>query len=189
MPVTAERRVILASASLRRKELLAFLIPQFEVIPSEISETAHGMPVQQVKKLAADKAADVADAHSDALVIGADTLVFLGSKSLGKPSDEADAHRMLRQLSGRTHRVLTGVSVICDGKMRTAAAATRVRFAHMSDDEISAYIKTGEPMDKAGAYGIQGAFAKHIAGLRGCYFNVVGLPLHLLYNILKHFRT
>lgn len=181
------RRVILASASPRRRELLACVLPKFDVIKSRVAEAAFGTPAQQVKKLAADKAADIAAAHPDALVIGADTLVSLGGRTLGKPVDEADAHRMLRLLSGREHRVLTGVCVSCGGKTRTAAAVTRVRFAPMSDDEIEAYIRTGEPMDKAGAYGIQGHCARHISGIRGCYFNVVGLPLHLLYNILKHF--
>lgn len=189
MQMPGGRRVILASASPRRKELLRLVIDEFDVIPSDIEEIAHGTPAQQVKKLAYDKAADVAAAYPDALVIGADTLVFLGREPLGKPKDEDDAHRMLKRLAGRTHRVLTGVCVICGDKKLTAAERTHVRFAPLTDAEIEAYIRTSEPMDKAGAYGIQGQFAKHIAGLRGCYFNVVGLPLNLLYNMIKQITT
>jgi septum formation protein len=185
MTISGVDRVILASASPRRKELLAHVIPKFDIIPSTIVETALGTPAQQVKMLAADKTAQIAAMYPDALVIGADTLVFLNGTALGKPEDEADAQRMLRLLSGRTHRVLTGVCVIHGGKTRIAAASTRVRFARMTDDEIAAYIRTGEPMDKAGAYGIQGPCAKHICSICGCYFNVVGLPLNLLYNMLK----
>lgn len=189
MQIPSGRRVILASASPRRKELLSLLIDEYDVIPSSIEEIAHGTPAQQVKKLAYDKAADVAALHGDALVIGADTLVFLGSEPLGKPEDEEDARRMLRRLAGRTHRVLTGVCVICGDNKLTAAESTHVRFASLTESEIEAYVRTGEPMDKAGAYGIQGQFAKHIAGLRGCYFNVVGLPLNRLYNMIKQLST
>lgn len=187
MENTYGRSVILASASPRRKELLAYLIPKFDIVPSTVIENAHGSPSQQVKKLAADKAAQIAALYPDSLIIGADTLVFLDAKPIGKPVNEADARRMLRLLSGRTHRVLTGVCIICGGKNSAAAASTYVRFAELTDDEISAYIGTGEPMDKAGAYGIQGQFSKHIKGIRGCYFNVMGLPLNLLYNMLKTF--
>ncbi len=181
------RHVILASASPRRKELLSHLIPEFDVVPSTVLEKAYGTPAQQVKKLSFDKAAQIASVYPDALVIGADTLVFLGTKPLGKPVNKADARRMLRLLSGRTHRVLTGICVIYGKQQCTAAASTRVRFAKLTDDEITAYIATGEPMDKAGAYGIQGQFSKHITGIRGCYFNVMGLPLNLLYDTLKRF--
>ncbi|MFA5676672.1 MAG: Maf family protein [Christensenellales bacterium] len=179
------RRIILASASPRRKELLAFLIPKFDIVPSTVIESSNGTPSFQVVTLAANKAAQIAALYPNALVIGADTLVFLGSKPLGKPENETDARRMLRLLSGRTHRVLTGVCVICGNKRRAKAALTRVRFAELTDDEISAYIDTGEPMDKAGAYGIQGQFSKHIKEIHGCYHNVMGLPLNLLYNMLK----
>jgi septum formation protein len=177
--------VILASASPRRKELLAYIIPEFDVIPSGIDETATGTPAQQVEMLAADKAADIASQYPNALVIGADTLVAVDGQVLGKPKDTADAATMLRLLSGRTHTVYTGVAVVGSGNMRTAVESTRVTFARMAEDEIAEYIATGEPMDKAGAYGIQGYGGKYITGIEGCFFNVMGLPLNRLYTILK----
>lgn len=177
--------MILASASPRRRELLSYILPEFDVVPSGIDETAAGSPAKQVAKLAADKAADIAAAHPDALVIGSDTLVALGGRVLGKPADADDAYRMLRMLSGRVHRVYTGVAVVCDGHMHVAVESTRVRFARMSDEEIRDYIATGEPMDKAGAYGIQGFGGKFIRGIHGDYYNVMGLPLNTLYEILK----
>jgi septum formation protein len=177
--------VILASGSPRRRELLAFVIPKFDVIPSDIEETASGSPKQQVEKLALDKAEDIARQFPDALVIGADTLVAVDGHVLGKPQDAADAAAMLRLLSGRTHSVYTGVAVISGGIARTAAEATRVTFCPMTEDEIREYIATGEPMDKAGAYGIQGYGGKYISGIEGCFFNVMGLPISRLYTILK----
>jgi septum formation protein len=179
------RRVILASGSPRRRELLAYLIDKFDAIPSGIDEEASGSPRQQVEKLATDKALDIARQYPDALVIGADTLVAVGGQVLGKPRDEADAADMLRMLSGRAHNVYTGVAVISSGKTHIAVESTRVTFSHMSDDEIREYIATGEPMDKAGAYGIQGYGGKYISGIHGCFFNVMGLPLNRLYTMLK----
>lgn len=187
MDLAQGRRVILASASPRRKELLTHIIADFDVIPSSIDETVYGTPFQQVKRLAEDKTGQVAAMHDDALVIGADTLVFLRGKPLGKPADEADAKRMLGMLSGRTHRVLTGVCVAVGEQMHSAATCTCVRFAPLTQYEIDAYVHTGEPMDKAGSYGIQGVFSKHIQWIKGCYFNVVGLPMNLLYKLLKQF--
>jgi len=180
-----DKRVILASASPRRKELLAYIIPRFDVVPSGIDETASGKPAEQVKKLALDKALDVASKHRDALVIGADTLVAAGRRVLGKPASEAEAADMLRLLSGREHKVYTGVAVVLDGAAKADVNMTRVLFAPLSDAEIRDYIKTGEPMDKAGAYGIQGYGGKFIRAVHGCYFNVMGLPLNMLYNMLK----
>jgi septum formation protein len=179
------KRVILASGSPRRRELLAYIIKDFDVVPSGIDETASGSPARQVRQLAADKAADIARQYPDALVIGADTLVAIGSVVLGKPKDEAEAAAMLRKLSGRTHRVYTGIAVVSNGVTHVAAKATRVTFCHMSGAEIRDYIATGEPMDKAGAYGIQGYGGKFISGIHGCYFNVMGLPLNRLYTMLK----
>jgi septum formation protein len=179
------RRVILASASPRRKELLAYIISEFDVIPSGIDEMATGSPKRQVEMLAKDKAADIASQYPDALVIGADTLVAVDGQVLGKPKDTADAAAMLRLLSGRTHTVYTGVAVVGSGGTHTAVESTRVTFAPLSDDEITEYIATGEPMDKAGAYGIQGYGGKYITGIEGCFFNVMGLPLNRLYTILK----
>lgn len=183
--IPAERRVILASASPRRKELLSYIVPEFEVIPSGIDEVAFGSPFDQVKKLAADKAADVAQPYPKALVIGADTLVAVDDCVLGKPANEAQAADMLRMLSDREHRVYTGVALAYNGHVKVDANMTHVRFAKLSDQEICAYIATGEPMDKAGAYGIQGFGGKFITGICGCYFNVMGLPLNMLYNMLK----
>ncbi len=179
------RRVILASGSPRRRELLAYIIKDFDVIPSGIEETASGSPARQVRQLAADKAADIARQYPDAIIIGADTLVAIGPRVLGKPKDEADAAAMLRKLSGRTHRVYTGVAVVSNSATHVAAQATRVTFCPLSDEEIQDYIATGEPMDKAGAYGIQGYGGKFITGIHGCFFNVMGLPLNRLYTMLK----
>ncbi len=178
-------RVILASASPRRKELLGYIIPEFEIIPSGIDETATGSPAAQVKMLAADKAADIARQYPEALVIGADTLVAVNRRVLGKPADEAEAADMLRMLSSQEHRVYTGVAVIHQGLTKADVNMTRVRFAPLSDEEIRDYIATGEPMDKAGAYGIQGYGGKFISAVHGDYFNVMGLPLNMLYNMLK----
>lgn len=179
------RRVILASASPRRQELLKFVIPEFDVAPSGAPEEASGHPASRVVELALVKARDIAARYPDALIIGADTLVALRGHVLGKPQDEADAAAMLRMLSGRTHKVYTGLALITGAKARTACCVTRVTFAHMTEAEIRAYVATGEPMDKAGAYGIQGFAGKYIRGIRGCYYNVMGLPLHTLYNMLK----
>ena len=184
-PIGGERRVILASGSPRRRELLAYIVPAFEIIPSGIEEIALGSPAQQVETLAADKAADIAEKYPDAVVIGADTLVAVDDLVLGKPRDEAEAAAMLKQLSGRTHTVYTGVAVISAGRTHSLLEATQVTFCRMTDEEIIDYIATGEPMDKAGAYGIQGYGGKYITGIEGCFFNVMGLPLNRLYNTLK----
>ena len=183
--IPAGQRVILASASPRRRELLSYIISEFDVIPSGIDEEATGAPEDQVIQLAADKALDIAGQYPDALVIGADTLVAIDDRVLGKPLDEAEAADMLRLLSGREHRVYTGVAVANNGRMKTDVNMTHVQFAKLSDEEIREYISTGEPMDKAGAYGIQGYCGKFIVGIRGDYFNVMGLPLNMLYNMLK----
>ena len=179
-------RVILASASPRRKELLAHIVPHFDVIPSDIPEDAHGSPRQQVMQLAQEKAQDVASRHPGAIVIGADTLVATRRRILGKPRNEAEAADMLKQLSGRTHRVYTAVAVVYGSKTNVQCGVTRVTFEKLTDDEIAAYIATGDPMDKAGAYGIQGIGGKYIRGIRGCYFNVMGLPQSIVYRMLKN---
>lgn len=181
------RRVILASESARRQKLLSLLIPKFDIIPSSVAENANATPINQVKALAYSKAAQIAALFPHALVIGADTLVFLGSKTLGKPKDKEEARHMLRLLSGRMHKVSTGVCIICGKQKQICATSTKVRFADICDDEIESYLNTGESMDKAGAYGIQGQFSKHIKYIHGCYFNVMGLPLNTLYNMLKQF--
>lgn len=181
------RQIVLASGSPRRHELLKYIVEQFEILPSDIEEIAEGSPKEQVIKLALDKACDIAGKRPDAVVIGADTLVAIGDMVLGKPKDKANAARMLRQLSGNTHCVYTGLAVIADGQAETRCVATEVKFNEMTDDEIAEYIDTGEPMDKAGAYGIQGYGGKFIDRIDGCYFNVMGLPQSVLYEMIREY--
>jgi septum formation protein len=186
------RSLILASASPRRSELLTQAGFSFRVHPAHIPEdprTAED-PISYVVRLAREKAQAVFDqtGDPDAVVLGADTTVTLDNHILGKPEDAADAARMLRLLSGRTHRVITGVAVVTSKGIEVAAEVTGVRFLTLSDEEISTYVATGEPMDKAGAYAIQGRAAKWIPRIEGCYFNVVGLPLALVSALLESLR-
>jgi septum formation protein len=192
-------RLILASASPRRRELLAQAGYEFEVRPAHVNEDVRSGedPIAYVTRLAREKAEAVlrlagaeAQAESgDLVVLGADTTVTLDNHILAKPEDEADARRMLALLSGRTHRVITGVAVATgsdpDIRCQVAAEVTAVRFLTLSADEIAAYVATGEPMDKAGAYAIQGRAAKWIPRIEGDYFNVVGLPLALVASMLE----
>ncbi|MBR4078709.1 MAG: septum formation inhibitor Maf [Christensenellaceae bacterium] len=180
------KKIILASASPRRRELLGQLTEVFEVVPSGAEETiTETNPYDMVCALARVKAEWVAEQYPDAVVIGADTMVYLEDEPLGKPHDIGEAREMLKKLSGRVHQVYTGVCVIADGKVMTDAACTDVHFAKLSDEEIERYLDTNESMDKAGAYGIQGYAARFIERIDGCYFNVVGLPLRLLYTMLN----
>jgi septum formation protein len=181
------RQIILASGSPRRHELLRYVVADFKVIPSDIEEIAHGSPSEQVVKLAFDKASDIAAKNPEAVVIGADTLVAIDGKIFGKPQDKSDAADMLAALSGNTHSVYTGLAVLYEGKADTRCVETKVTFNEMNDDEIEAYIMTEEPMDKAGAYGIQGYGGKFINKIDGCYFNVMGLPQSVLYDMLKEY--
>jgi septum formation protein len=188
--------LILASASPRRRELLTQAGFSFEVHPADIPEEPleNEDPADYVTRLAREKAEAVfreltagnegMDGES-LVVLGADTTVTLDRHILGKPEDQADAARMLRLLSGRTHRVITGVALVTAERAEVAAEVTSVRFLEMSDTEIAAYVATGEPMDKAGAYAIQGRAARWIPRIEGCYFNVVGLPLALVSKLLK----
>lgn len=160
---------------------------EFEVQPSQVDETGEeGDPRVLVQELALKKAREVAGRAGDAIVIGADTVVVLESHILGKPVDEADAARMLQLLSGRTHQVMTGLAVLGCGEPLVGVEVTDVRFRELRPAEIEAYIATGEPMDKAGAYAIQGRGSVMIEGIRGCYFNVVGLPVSKLAGMLRH---
>jgi septum formation protein len=186
--------LILASASPRRRDLLAQVGYQFAVRPAHIPEDllAGEDPIAYVTRLAREKAEAVfrglavaGPAPEKNVVLGADTTVTLDNAILGKPDDEADAARILRLLSGRTHRVITGVAVVTGEGTEVAAEATAVRFLTLSEQEIAAYIATGEPMDKAGAYGIQGRAARWIPRIEGCYFNVMGLPLALVCSLLE----
>jgi septum formation protein len=194
--------LVLASASPRRRELLTQAGFSFQVHPAHIPEDPlEGEdPFTYVTRLAREKAQTVfrelaavestsgegrLDGKSSLAVLGADTTVTLDNHILGKPEDAADAARMLRLLSGRTHRVITGVALATAEGIETAAEATAVRFLALSDEEIAAYVETGEPMDKAGAYAIQGRAARWIPRIEGCYFNVVGLPLALVSRLLE----
>ncbi len=179
--------LILASASPRRRELMGYFDVPFAVVPATGPETppAGADGGETARALSLAKAKEVADAHPDAVVIGADTVVEADGAILGKPRDEADARRMLRLLSGREHRVYTGVTVIKDGKALSRQAMTRVFFRAMTEDEIDAYVATGEPMDKAGAYGYQGRAGLYVERIEGDFFNVVGLPLCLLGRMLR----
>jgi septum formation protein len=181
--------LILASASPRRRELLAQAGFAFEVRPAHVNEDPKPGEdaIAYVTRLAREKAQAVFDAvgDADAVVLGADTTVEVDGQILAKPEDAADAARMLRLLSGRTHRVMTGVALVTRGRTEVAAEVTGVRFVTLSDAEIEAYVATGEPMDKAGAYAIQGRAGRWIPRVEGCYFNVVGLPLALVTTMLE----
>jgi len=185
------KRVVLASASPRRRELLIQAGFSFEVIESNADEKVERMePGALVEELAKRKARAVAEGLTgEALVIGADTVVALDGEILGKPKSEADAFRMLKALQGRTHQVYTGVALIDwntkDFESKSFAECTDVTMYPMSDEEIYAYIDTKEPMDKAGAYGIQGRAAIYVREIRGDYNNVVGLPIARLYQEMK----
>lgn len=187
--------LILASASPRRRELLAQAGYSFEVRPAHINEDtrADEDPISYVVRLARQKAQAAFEAacrdpesHQNVpVVLGADTTVELDGQILGKPQNAADAARILRILSGRTHRVMTGIAVVTASGTQVAAEVTGVRFLTLGDEEIAAYVATGEPMDKAGAYAIQGRAARWIPRVTGCYFNVVGLPLALVSTMLE----
>ena len=183
-------KIILASQSPRRRELLERMgITEFEIIPARGEEIAIRTltPDQLVEELSRRKCAEIAAAHPEALVIAADTMVAVNNRVLGKPGSEEDASRMLRTLSGRLHMVYTGVTVSCQGKTVTEHEMTSVRFRPLSDADIIRYIATGEPMDKAGAYGIQGYGSVLVESISGDYYNVVGLPVCRLGRILTGF--
>lgn len=182
-----EKEIILASASPRRRELLGMFDVPFRVIPAVGEEkSVPGLsPGETVEALAKAKAAEVAAQHSGALVIGSDTVVERDGELLGKPKSEEEAFRMLQSLSGRNHRVWSGVCVMDAERCLTAHEMTAVHFRPLSDEEIYAYIRSGEPMDKAGAYGCQGRAALFIDRLEGDFFNVMGLPLCRLGQMLK----
>lgn len=173
------KHIILASASPRRKEILELADLKFDVMPSDAQEiTTKTAPNEVVMELASIKAKDIYEkSEKQSMIVGADTVVAYQGQILGKPTDEADAKRMLTMLSGQTHEVYTGVCVIEDEKIKTFYEETKVTFYEISDEQIDRYIKTGEPMDKAGSYGIQGKAAVFIKGIEGDYYNVVGFPI------------
>jgi septum formation protein len=180
------KKVILASRSPRREELLGRILEDFEIEESGIDEASGETdPDKLAGTLAERKAADVFSRNRDAVVIGADTVVAADGKLLGKPRDESEARKMIALLAGRTHSVHTGVCVAAEGFIKIICCKTLVSFDEMSQMDIDDYISAGDYKDKAGAYGIQGAAAKYITGICGDYYNVVGLPVHALYKILK----
>lgn len=186
-------RLILASASPRRAQVLKDAGIPFEPVAADVDESRkeNETPEKLVERLAEAKARAVAErldlAGTPAIVVGADTEVLAGGEILGKPASAEDARRMLRQLSGRTHHVITGLALLDlpSGELHLSRETTRVTFAHLTEREIESYIASGEPFDKAGAYAIQGRGGCFITRVEGCYFNVVGLPLAKLCQMLS----
>jgi septum formation protein len=181
--------IILASASPRRAEILRTIGWPFEVLPVDLDEStrADEGAVDYVRRLAKGKADAAAARRSASIIVAADTTVTVDGQILGKPADELDAMRMLRLLNNRWHQVMTGIAVINPELSRSVVAheETEVKFAAMSEDEIAWYARTLEPMDKAGAYAIQGLGSRFIEEIRGDYFNVVGLPIRLVYEVFR----
>jgi septum formation protein len=179
-------KLVLASSSPRRAEILERAGWPHEIIVAGIDETLFPdeRAADYVQRLAGSKAVAVASRLRQGLVLGADTTVVVGNQILGQPVDEADARRMLNLLNAKWHEVLTGVAVVrVGGETRVAYETTRVRFAEMSENEIDWYISTGEPFGKAGAYGIQGKASLFIEEIEGDYFNIMGLPIRLVYEL------
>ena len=187
-----DKPIILASGSPRRAEILKKIGLRFAVQPSAIDECQpwdHRSPAEYTQELAKRKARAVAAPINNGIVIGADTIVVLGAELLGKPASEAEAREMLRRLAGKTHRVFTGFAIIDRPSNHEVAASemTEVTFRDLDDAEIAAYVRSGEPMDKAGAYGIQDASAVFAERINGCFYNVVGFPLTRFYLTLHSF--
>jgi septum formation protein len=187
-PMNVMPKLVLASASPRRAEILRSCGWPFESLPANVDESRHDHEDAKtyVKRLARAKAEVIVPRVPGATVVGADTVVVVDGEILGKPRDDDDARRMLRMLQGRSHQVLTGVAVFNGdpSHVRVAHEVTEVRFAEMKEEEIGWYVESGEPMDKAGAYAIQGLGARFIKGIKGDYSNVVGLPVRLLYELI-----
>lgn len=179
------KKIILASASPRRKELLEQIGVTFEIRKATGEEVmTSSIPTEVVKELSMQKAREVAERCSNSIIIGADTVVAADGRILGKPKDKEDAMRMLKMLQGKEHQVITGVTILLQetGEELSFAETTHVHVFPMTDMQIMQYIESGEPMDKAGAYGIQGKFAAYVSGIEGDYNNVVGLPIGRLYQ-------
>ena len=178
--------IILASRSPRRAFLLEQVGLHFEQIPSHIEENFNGMqPIDFVLHYSKKKAEEIQKIYPDSVIIGADTIVVLDNMILGKPQNDEDAFQILKKLSGKCHEVLTGVSILFHDSQIYDIAKTKVYFSPISDEDIKEYISTGEPMDKAGAYGIQGYGSQFIDKIDGCYFNVMGFPIPLFYEMIK----
>ena len=186
-------RIVLASKSPRRKEILENLGIKFDIIVADADESCDiSDPAERVSSLAAVKGRAVLDLlrpseeDRDTLIIACDTLVYAGGEFLGKPRDKDDARRMIKMLSGKAHSVLSGLYVSYGGKELSSASDTKVVFDEMTDREIEDYISSDEPYDKAGGYAVQGLASLYVSGIEGDYFNVVGLPVNLLYKTLKN---
>lgn len=183
--------IILASKSPRRREILKRLVDDFEIIESNFDETSiifNGSPEEYVKELSINKAKAVAKVtEKDSIIIAADTVVVFDNKILEKPKDKEEAFCMLSMLSGNTHNVYSGVSILnTEGKiLESESVSTEVTFSKLNVEQINKYIDSGEPFDKAGAYGIQGLGGVFVEEIRGCYYNVVGLPMNKLYKMLQ----
>ena len=177
--------LIRASCSPRRRELFSLIGLNFTVIPSDADEDIPPCsPAEFVEELSLRKAAAVKRDHPGCCVVGSDTIVTLDGEIIGKPKDEEDAFRILSHLSGNTHTVYTGLAVLTDDTVEVCHDCTQVTFAKLSEEEIRDYIRSGEPMDKAGAYGIQGPAGVFVERVEGCYFTVIGMPLPKLYRML-----
>ncbi len=185
------KTIILASASPRRKELLQKIGLKFEVDVSNCAEQIDSVsePEELVRRISIEKAKAVASRHKNAVIIAADTIGVIGEKLLGKPHSTAEARKMLGQISGKSHLVITGFTVLdtATDKTITKTVTTKVYIKNLTQAEIDAYVETGEPLDKAGAYGIQGLGAVIVEKIEGDYYNVVGLPLNALAEVLKEF--
>ena len=182
-------RLVLASKSPRRKELLSLINVPFEIIVSEIEEhiDLNNDLVKEIEKLSFQKASAVFQNNKDAVVIGSDTIVKIGNTPLGKPHSIDDAKEMLRMLSGKTHEVVTGVTILKENVRDTFSSVAKVTFFELSEEEIEEYVNSGEPMDKAGSYAIQGLGAKFIKSIEGDYYSIVGLPIAELYHRLVQY--
>jgi len=182
-------KIILASQSPRRKQLLSLLGLEFEAIPADIDEQIdfNNDLVSEIEKLSYQKANHIYKDHKDALVIGSDTIVKINNDILGKPKTYEEAKKMLEMLSNNTHEVVTGVSIIVGDKVETFSSIAKVTFYPLDEKEIDDYIKTSEPMDKAGAYAIQGIGAKFIKSIEGDYYTIMGLPIGELYHRIQKY--
>lgn len=178
--------IILASASPRRKELMALITPDYMVITSEVDESVltADSPAALAALLGGAKCLEVAKIYPDSVVIGCDTVVEIDGVVYGKPRDKAHAAAMLHALSGRTHLVHTGVCICCGTRQESFVETTSVTFAPLTEREIAAYVATDEPYDKAGGYGVQGFAARFVAGIGGCFYNVMGFPVRRIYEAL-----
>lgn len=183
------RKIILASASPRRQELLKEIVSDFVIVPSDVEEVVPlGTSAEDTPRyLSLLKARDVSKAYPDSIVIGSDTVVVVDDKVLNKPSDENDAFAMLKCLSGRKHKVITGCALVCGKKERSFCVTTEVEFYELSDKEILDYVATKDPLDKAGAYGIQSGGKTLVKAIYGDFYNVVGLPVGVLGRELLKF--